>query len=77
MNRIKTIRERLGVTQIALAAGLGRTQGNISLYERGQMVPPDVARSLIVFARTKGVEVGYEDIYGPADQPAEKGVANA
>lgn len=72
MNRIKSIRDRLQVTQAELAAGLGRSQGNVAFYEKGQTVPPEVAKSLIVFARTKGHEVSYTDIYGPADgEPAE------
>ena len=84
MNRIKSIRERLQITQTELAAGIGRSQGNVAFYERGQTVPPDVAKSLIVFARERGHEVTYTDIYGPADgqaidtstqQPAGQGVA--
>lgn len=76
MNRIKTIRDRLHVTQAELAAGLGRSQGNVAFYEKGQTVPPDVAKSLIVFARAKGHEVTYMDIYGPADgKPSDTGLA--
>lgn len=67
MNRIKTIRDRLQVTQTELAAGIGRSQGNVAFYEKGQTVPPDVAKSLINFARDRGHVVTYTDIYGPAD----------
>ncbi len=82
MNRIKSIRDRLQVTQTELAAGIGRSQGNVAFYEKGQTVPPDVAKSLIVFARERGHEVTYTDIYGPAEaptdtKPTEQGVANA
>lgn len=82
MNRIKTIRERLQVTQAELAAGIGRSQGNVAFYEKGQTVPPDVARSLIMFARARGVQVTYDDVYGPAEaqsdpQIAEQGVDHA
>ncbi|TXH90335.1 MAG: helix-turn-helix domain-containing protein [Rhodoferax sp.] len=66
MNTIKTIRERLGVTQAVLAQAVGRTQGNVAFYERGQSVPSDVAKRLIVFASERGVVLSYEDIYGPA-----------
>lgn len=66
MNYIKLIRERLGVTQSALAEGMGCTQGNVAHYElRGQTVPPEAARRLIAYARALGHEVTYEDIYGP------------
>jgi putative transcriptional regulator len=72
MNRIKSIRDRLQVTQAELAAGLGRSQGNVAFYEKGQTMPPDVAKRLIVFARSKGHEVTFTDVYGPADgQPID------
>ena len=85
MSNIKTIRDRLGLTQTALANGLGCSQGNIGHYEnKGQTMPPDVARRLIAFAAGRGQSVSYEDIYGvpklaPAlantAQPATKSVA--
>jgi putative transcriptional regulator len=65
MNSIKSLRARLGVTQEALAAGIGVTQGNVSNYERGQQVPPDVARRLITYAHGLGHGVTFDDIYGP------------
>jgi putative transcriptional regulator len=63
-NSIKAIRVKLGLTQSALAAALECTQGNVGHYERGQTVPPDTAKRLIAFAKTKGHTVTYEDIYG-------------
>lgn len=63
MSAIKHIRERLGVTQAALAQGIGVTQGNVSHYEHGQPVPPRVAFRLIEFARAAGVDVTFDDIY--------------
>jgi putative transcriptional regulator len=83
MNRIKSIRDRLKVTQTELAAGIGRSQGNVAFYEKGQTVPPDVAKSLIVYAQGLGHTVTYDEIYGPADasasdtSPVAQGVANA
>lgn len=72
MHGIKFIRERLGVTQAALADALGCTQGNVAHYEsRGQTVRPDVAKRLIGWARSLGHVVTYEDIYGPADSPTD------
>lgn len=64
MNTIKTIRTKLGVTQAELAKALEMSQGNVAFYERGQTVPPDVARRLIVYAATLGHALTYEDIYG-------------
>lgn len=64
MHNLKAIRERLGVTQQVLAEGIGCTQGNVGHYERGQTILPDVARRLIAFARERGVELSFNDIYG-------------
>lgn len=71
MNPIKSIRDRLGMTQAQLAEGMGCTQGNVGHYEKGQTVPPDAAKRLIAFALEKGVAVSYEDIYGavPGEKP--------
>lgn len=67
MNKIKSIRERLGLTQTALAKGIGCTQGNVGHYEnKNQRIPPDVAKRLIAFAANRGLKLSYEDIYGPA-----------
>lgn len=67
MNPIKSIRARLSLTQAELAKALEMSQGNVAFYERGQTVPPHVARRLILFARGRGCDVGYEDIYGVLD----------
>jgi putative transcriptional regulator len=63
MNTIKAIRDRLGLSQDALAQGMGCTQGNVGHYERGQTVPPKAARRLIEFARTRNVALTFDDIY--------------
>ncbi len=72
MSNIKLIRERLGLTQSALAAGIGCTQGNVGHYERGQMIPPDAAKRLIEYAKTLGHTITFNDIYMPelAQAPA-------
>lgn len=81
MNAFKTIREGLRLTQAAIAAPLGCTQGNVSFYEKGQTVPPVVAGRLIDLARSHGWQISYDHVYGdqelpppprahPADQPA-------
>jgi putative transcriptional regulator len=66
MNPIQTIRARLGVTQAAMAAGIGVTQGNVSMYEHGQRMPPDVATRLIKYALSLNHKITYDDIYGLA-----------
>jgi putative transcriptional regulator len=66
MSTVKSIRDTLGVTQSALAAGMGCTQGNVGHYERGQTVPPEAAKRLIAYAQSLGHVVTYEDIYGAA-----------
>ncbi len=64
MSNFKSIRERLGVTQLVLATGMGCTQGNVSFYEKGQTIPPDAAKRLIEFAATLGHPITFNDIYG-------------
>lgn len=90
MSNIKAIRTRLGVTQTELAKGIGCTQGNVGHYERGQGMPPDVARRLIDYATTLGHALTFNDIYmsdlavaqaepAPAatENVAEQGAVNA
>lgn len=76
MNNIKAIRERLGLTQAALAQGIGCTQGNVGHYEQGQTVSPDAARRLIDFAATLGHNITFNDVYG-ADPLLEAQMAEA
>ena len=69
MNSISRIRARLGVTQSALATVLNVTQGNVSNYEHGQNMPPDVAKRLVRFAAKRKVRVTLDEIYShiPSD----------
>lgn len=70
MHPIKRIRVQLGLTQAALADGIGCTQGNIGHYEnKGQSVPPDVAKRLIAFAAPLGLQLTYDDIYKEPEEP--------
>lgn len=69
MHNLKSIRERLGLTQQALADGLGCTQGNIGHYEKGQTVTPEVARRLISFAANLGLELTFDHIYSNKPLP--------
>jgi putative transcriptional regulator len=72
MNQIKILRARLGVTQDAMAAGLGVSQANVSLYEKGQQVPPDVARRLITYAHELGHAITFNDVYGLPELPQRR-----
>lgn len=82
MNNVKAIREKLGLTQAALAEAIGCTQGNVWHYEQGQAIPPRMAEKLIAHAKSMGHEITFNDVYGapistegaPAI-PAEKAVA--
>jgi putative transcriptional regulator len=65
MNQISNIRARLRVTQQTMADGIGVTQGNVSNYERGQNMPPDVAERLIVWAKSLKLTLTFDDVYGP------------
>lgn len=64
MHNLKPIRDRLGITQQAMADGIGCTQGNVGHYERGQTLPPDMARKLIEFCATKGLHITFDHVYG-------------
>jgi putative transcriptional regulator len=76
MNNIKIIRERLGLTQAALAQRLGCTQGNIGHYEnKNQTIPPETAKRLISVAAQIGCDITYEDIYGPPPRDALSAIA--
>lgn len=67
MNNILRIRQVLGLSQAAIGAAIGVSQGNISHYEQGrQEVPPDVARRLIAAAAERGHVLTFDDIYGAA-----------
>lgn len=65
----------LGATQQELADGLGMTQGNVSNYERGQTVPPDVAARLVAYAKARGVELSLDHIY--CAEPLPQGICAA
>lgn len=69
MKNLKPIRERLGLTQQALAAGIGCTQGNIGHYERGQLMPKPRAERLISFAQGLGLQLSYDHVYGDVALP--------
>lgn len=73
MNKIRHIRQMLGMSQEQLGKAIGVTQGNVSHYEAQlQNVPPDVARRVIQAAAARGGVVTFNDIYdcGPVEDAA-------
>lgn len=71
MSTIKAIRDRLKLSQSELGDGIGCTQGNVSLYEKGQTVPPDTAKRLIALAARAGLVLTMDQVYGMAPLPPE------
>lgn len=69
MNAFRTIRTRLAVSQAEIGAALGVTQSNVSFYERGQTIPPEVARKLIDFARGRDLALTFDHVYGASELP--------
>ena len=64
MSNLKQIRLSMGMTQTELAQVFGQTKGNISHYESGnQDLPVSVARQLIDYARTRGINLDFDAIY--------------
>ncbi|MDR1276398.1 MAG: helix-turn-helix transcriptional regulator [Candidatus Accumulibacter sp.] len=63
-NPIKKIRKQLGLTQALFAEELNCSQGNISHYEaERRLVPPSMAKKIIDFAKHRGFDLGFDDIY--------------
>lgn len=73
MSALKAIRGLLRVTQAELGEALGVTQGNVSFYERGQTIPPDIAGRVLDFARSRGLHITYDHLYGGAALPESAG----
>jgi putative transcriptional regulator len=71
MNNLSRIRSRLGATQAVLASAIGVSQSNVSHYERGQTIPPDVAAQIIAYAKTLGHVVTFDEIYSCEATPTE------
>lgn len=69
MNAFRTIRTRLAVSQAEIGAALGVTQSNVSFYERGQTIPPEIARKLIDFARGRDLALTFDHVYGASELP--------
>lgn len=68
---LRAIRNRLKMTQLEIATAIGRTQANVSHYETArQEMPPSAARILIAVARSRGVELTFDEIYGQCSSQA-------
>lgn len=73
MSNIKSIRERLRMTQAALAGEVGVTQGAIAHYENDRRKPGlDECRSIVAAFNRKGAAVTLDEVFPPI---AEQSVA--
>ena len=77
MSPVLTVRKRLRMTQKELAVELEVSQGNVSFYESGQTVPPAVAAKLIELAKSRGMHLTFDHVYGADELPAEAEVKAA
>lgn len=64
MTPMRAIRLRLGVTQIAVADGVGCSRTRIVRYEQGEEMPPETARRLIAYAQSLGLALQMNHVYG-------------
>ena len=65
----RLIRRRLGISQAEMARAMDCSAANIMFYERGQAVPPPRAKLLIIFARSRGLALTWENLYDDAPLP--------
>ncbi|KAA8563234.1 hypothetical protein FX985_03302 [Pseudomonas extremaustralis] len=67
MSNMKTIREKVGVTQAALAKTVGLTQGAIAHYENDRRKPGlEECRRIVDALNTSGAAVTLDDVFPPA-----------
>jgi len=71
MRPIQIIRSRLGITQVQLAEALQVRQSTVSRYDCGTPIPPWIAEALIAFAKSKGLMISYDHVYGVAQIPRD------
>ena len=66
MSNMKTIREKVGVTQASLAKTVGLTQGAIAHYENERRKPGlDECRRIVDALNSKGAAVTLDDVFPP------------
>jgi putative transcriptional regulator len=64
MTKFESIRRLLGLSQAEVAVVVGKTQSNISMYEkRRQKVPVPVAQRLLAHAASLGVNLTLDEFY--------------
>lgn len=64
MNKIREIREELGMSRVAFSRAIGKTKSCISNYENNLRSPDiEVAYKIIELARLHGKTKTLEDIY--------------
>lgn len=72
-NPLRDVRKTLHMTQGDLAEQLNISRGLWSVHEgkpAGHDVPPHIARTLIAFARQRGLPLTYEHLYDSKPLPA-------
>jgi transcriptional regulator with XRE-family HTH domain len=76
MNAIADIRKRLQLSQAGLASAINVNQSLISQYERGEcQVSPKIARRLIDFAKSQGIEISFDSIYADVSSESSETAA--
>ena len=64
MSNMKTIREKVGVTQAALAKTVGLTQGAIAHYESERRKPGlEECRRIVCALNSSGAAVTLDDVF--------------
>lgn len=72
MTPIQIIRSRLDLSQQQLGAAIGVTQASVSLLERNERsTRPAIAGKIVSLARSRGLMIGFEHLYGGAQIPRE------
>ncbi|KJH75329.1 MULTISPECIES: helix-turn-helix transcriptional regulator [unclassified Pseudomonas] len=67
MSNMKTIREKIGITQSELAKAVGLTQGAIAHYENDRRKPGlDECRRIVAALNASGATVTLDDAFPPA-----------
>lgn len=78
MNQIKSIRTRVGLTQAKFGDCIGCTQSAVGQFERGESDPSiEKAARIIDLARSHGLELQLEHIYGLKPLPEKPAVERA
>lgn len=73
MKTVKTIRDRLGLSQSELAQVLGVKPTTISTYENGRAeISREKAQVLIDAAKVRGLLIDFNHLYGDVELPPER-----